>query len=534
MSHILFKKIGAVFLAALLIFSLTSCSDESADAVIRVEIDAMPLTLDPQLASADSELLAVHNIYEGLFRLDENDNAVNAVCSDYTVSDDRLTYTFTLSDKAMWKNDTPVTADDFVYGIRRGISPVTKAPFAGTLSCIKNAAKVSAGEISETELGVTALDDHTLKIELEYENPALTEILASPIAMPCNEQFFESAAGRYGMTQKTIMSNGSFRVYQWQDKQIRLTNSSSYAGDHKAKCAAVLLNLTDSKAENLRIDRITNGDVDIGKVTDEELASSDLSKVQITSFENISYILAVNPQSGLGKGQLAYVWSKAFDRSKFSGSLPSGLTPADSLTPSALTIAGGNFESRSGLYDLSYDPQTAKSELLEAVSQLSGGKLPSIELLYPEVPGMKEVVTSIALDWQTELGAYVNIAADEASSIASKVKSGNYQIAVVPVSSSDNSVTGFFKNFLNTESGGMISGLDNSELSAAIGQLTSMQYSTSAVSHAQSCEEILSRIPNLIPLVFGHTHYAASSNIKSVNFTTSAGLCDLAYAVKKG
>lgn len=547
----LLKKAAALLVCAALLFTLAACGDDSADAVIRVELDSIPKTLDPQLASSESELLVVRNIYEGLFRMDENGDAVNGICTRYTLSDDHLTYTFSLNEAAVWKDKTPVTAQDFVFALRRAVDPITKAPLASTLSCIQNAPQILSGKLAVDQLGVTATDTHTLTIQLTYENPEFLEILASSIAMPCNEAFFLEAAGKYGLERETTLSNGSFRVYSWQDKQMRLNRCTTYAGEYRAKCAAAELSLADTN-DTTRAERIGSGSIDLGRITDAELLATDKSRLTLTSFEDVCYMLMVNPASSVGNPHLASIWGRSFDRSRLKSENPY-LTVTDGAIPSALTIGGQSYTAQY-LYTFPYDPQGAKAQLLDGVAHLSSGKLPSIDLLYPDVPGMKEIVTAVALDWQTGLGAYVNVVALSQQEIADKVSSGDYQIAVLPVSSADGSVVSFLSAFAEevqkpadaeadtpAEDTGDASsdvtvnrfGFAGSVYDEALAALTAGQYSTESLSLAARCEQLLAENPYITPLVFGRSHFAASGNMKSAYFLPG-GMCDLAVAVKKG
>ena len=82
--------------------------------------------------------------------------------------------------------DLRVTAHDFVFGIRRALMPDTKSPGAYRLYMIKNAEKVHKGLLPPEQLGVTAIDDFTLQIELEYASSEFMQVLTEPITAPCN------------------------------------------------------------------------------------------------------------------------------------------------------------------------------------------------------------------------------------------------------------------------------------------------------------------------------------------------------------
>ena len=72
---------------------------------------------------------------------------------------------------AKWSNGDPVTASDFVFAYQRIQDPATAAEYANILYPIKNAEKVNKGELKGDQLGVKAVDDHTLEITLEAPTP---------------------------------------------------------------------------------------------------------------------------------------------------------------------------------------------------------------------------------------------------------------------------------------------------------------------------------------------------------------------------
>lgn len=527
------NRIFAALLAAALLFSLCACGNDTADAVIRCELDSLPKTFDPQLAETKSELLAVRNLYEGLFRINNAGEAVPAAAKSYTVSDDGLTYTFSLRTDAQWRDETPLTADDFVFGFRRAADPITRSPFAASLYCIRNFSEIGDGSAALSQLGVRATDQHTLVIELEYYDPDFFNVLASAPAMPCNEAFFDSSAGQYGLTADTLLTNGSFRLFSWQESLVRVNKSSAYRGEYAAKCGAVIFSLASSDDETTRADRIANGTIDVGQISDTEFETVDSTKLSVASFEDISYVLIINPSASVGSEKIAEVFSHSFDRSKFEDGLHDYLSTADSLIPSSLTLLGKSYRSSSQItYDFSYEPAKSRADLLDAVKDLRGQTLPSVTLLYPETPGAKDIASAIALDWQENLGAFVNINELTVADMRSKVKSGEYQMAIVPVSSTDNTVIGFFDNF-KTGSASNIFGFSNAAFDAQVDLLLANRYNEISADYAQSAEKILAESPNIIHIAFGHTRFAYSSGILNIGFSLTGGSVDFAFAEKK-
>ena len=81
--------------------------------------------------------------------------------------DDGKKYVFKLREDAKWSNGEPVTAKDFVYSWKRAVDPDTKATYSYIMFDIKNAEKINKKELPADQLGVKAIDDYTLEVELD-------------------------------------------------------------------------------------------------------------------------------------------------------------------------------------------------------------------------------------------------------------------------------------------------------------------------------------------------------------------------------
>ena len=121
-------------------------------------------SLDPHKATAAGTKEIIFNIFEGLVKPDENGNLINAVASDYTISEDGLVYTFTLRDNVKFHNGNVVTAEDVKYSLERVSGLLDGTPLIYTLSTIKS---------------VDILDEKTVQVTVENAN---TELIYSFVA----------------------------------------------------------------------------------------------------------------------------------------------------------------------------------------------------------------------------------------------------------------------------------------------------------------------------------------------------------------
>lgn len=487
-------KALALILALLTVFSLSACGDSYQDAIIYFEIPEQPYTVDPQTASTDSELVIVGNIFEGLLRKNASGAIVCGACESFEYNN--LTYTFKLRDDILWSNEVPLTAHDFVFAFRRGVSPETQAPFASRLFPIVNAKEIYEGKKSADTLGVSAPDDTTLIIKLSYEEEGFEEALTTSVAMPCNEEFFKETGGTYGLNAESIMSCGSYKLTKWNKDSfgIRLYTNSLYSGTFTAKNSAVYI--TKDKDETA-IERLIGNNVDIAFIDCSLSDTAKENELRTIDYENICWFLTVSPEFSLDmrKSLAMLVGSEVY-----GGDLEAGYSPADSIYPCSVYENAGS----SGL--TLYNAEAAKALFAKEVSKLSEKKFPSgVKLYYYDNGVIKPVVTSIVGHWQNNLGAFVNIeAVSSAEKLVTELKNQNLDMAIFPVRADSTDLEEYLADF----------GIDAGNESALELQKKVLKDST------------------IFPIAFQNTTIAYSPALSDVFTTFGNGYIDFSFIVK--
>ena len=143
-----------------------SCT--AAGGTLNIMLETEVQSLDPQIATDGTSFEVIADYTDGLMQMDADGAAVPAIAETYDISEDGKTYTFHLRD-AKWSNGDAVTAADFVFGWQRAVDPANASEYSYMLSDIGqvvNAAEIIAGEKPVTDLGVTAVDDKTLEVQL--------------------------------------------------------------------------------------------------------------------------------------------------------------------------------------------------------------------------------------------------------------------------------------------------------------------------------------------------------------------------------
>jgi oligopeptide transport system substrate-binding protein len=190
-----------------------------------------PETLDPHRAEGVTAANVLRDLFEGLVTEAPDGTLIPGAAESWTLSDDGLVYTFKLQGKGRWSNGDPVTADDFVYGLRRSADPATLSEYSAILYPIENAAEVVAGTLPPERLGVRAVDAQTLEIRLHSPTPYLLGLLTHASTYPVHRKSVEQHGARFARPD-TLVSNGPFRLGEWVvQSHIRLLRNPHYHDD---------------------------------------------------------------------------------------------------------------------------------------------------------------------------------------------------------------------------------------------------------------------------------------------------------------
>ena len=156
-----------------------------------------------------------YDLYEGLATLDDHGNPTGGVAKSWDVSDDGKVYTFHLRDDAKWSNGDPITADDFVYTLRRVVDPKVAAEYAYIYAPILNADDINSGKETDlTKLGVEAVDPHTVKITLKAPTPYLIGLLAHTSSQIVNKAAVEKGGDQWTRPGNNVTS-GAYTITEW-------------------------------------------------------------------------------------------------------------------------------------------------------------------------------------------------------------------------------------------------------------------------------------------------------------------------------
>ena len=386
------KSLKIIVAAALAASMLVGCGSTSDDkAIYNFSSEADVTSLDSSVSDDGVSFNAIHAFSEGLMDITAKGGTklVPAAASSYKVSDDGLTYTFTIRKNAKWSNGDDLTADDFVYSWRKLIGNAGSYAyiFGKEGACIKNADELA--ELGTTagdkikELGVEAKDKKTLQVTLSQPCPYFLEIMTFPCFYPQNQKFVEKCGSKYATDAKYLLANGPFKVTKWtKSNKITFEKNDKYYDADKVELDGLNMYLVqDPKTAAAAFD---NGKVDFATIN-SALVDKYEGKDSLVKFkQGYMYYLYLNfNNKALANTNIRKALSLAIDRKDLCNKvLKDGSREADGFVSADFTYGPDGKEYRSEGKDYTeYNLKEAQAAFDQGLKELGVSSL-KLRLLY--------------------------------------------------------------------------------------------------------------------------------------------------------
>lgn len=530
----LHKRITAAFLAAVFCICLCSCNkkDKSPEnSIIYYNIAYDPDTLDPQIANDSVSELLIMNLYEGLVRLDAEDNITQGAAEKWDISSDRKVYTFHLRKNLKWSDGTKLTAKDFVYGIQRSVSGKTNSPTAKTLFCIKNAQRINKNEADLNTLGVTADDDTTVTIELEYPDSEILNLLTTPPAMPCNKAFFDRSAGQYGREDDKVLGNGAFMMEKgdWeQNHSVFLRKNKNYTGKDEPVPAGIDCSIGKEIPDVYN--SIISGDIDCGAISNDDLDKAKKQDLHLKGFGDTIWGISFNTQDNLLKSEsIRHSLLSSVKSGLMPEKMPESCAKVSALIPDTAELNDQSYRKLAG--EAAYHPKNNPEQLLAAgLEELELDAIPNITILCTDDKNTQTYVNNLIETWNGFTGAYFNKKPVSDSELNEKIKSGNFQIAIASLKSSGTTPLSTLELF---ESSSVYNAacLKSAEYDSMIDDIRK-NLTAASVPKIKQAEEYILDHALFYPLYTQYRYYAGAKNVDDIIFHPYGGEIDFFYASK--
>ncbi len=385
-----------------------------AEQVLRRGNGAEVQTLDPHRAEGVPASNILRDLYEGLVIEAPDGRLVPGAADRWEIDEDGRVYRFHLRETARWSNGDPVTARDFVYGLRRSVDPATGSKYAQVLAPILNAEAIVAGELPVEELGVKALDDHLLEIILKAPTPYFLGLLTHSSTYPVHRPSVEQYGERFSRPGR-LVSNGAYRLAEWVvQSHVKLVRNHHYWNDAATRIDTVYYYpIEDSSAE---LKRYRAGEIDITEAIPLQqfrwIRSNLGDELKVAPYLGTYYYgfnLTQPPFRDAPK--LRRALSLAVNREILVEKITAmGEKPLYSWVPEGIP---GYEPARLDYADWPHSKRVAEARRLYAEAGYSRARPLTVELRYNTSENHRKVAIAIAAMWKQALGVKVRLVNEE-------------------------------------------------------------------------------------------------------------------------
>jgi len=379
-----------------------------AETVLNRGNGAEPETLDPHKSTGVPEANIIYEYLEGLVTYDVNGEIAPGVATSWDISDDGLTYIFHLRDDSKWSNGDPVTAEDFVYSLRRAVDPVTAADYASVLAPIKNAEEIIASKVPPDQLGVEAVDAHTLKITLNGPTPYFIGLVRHHIAYPVHRATVEKFGDQWTRPGNAV-GNGAYTIAEWTPQaSLTLVKNPTFHDAANVKIDKVVFYPTEDIPEELK--RFRAGELDITyEVPSDQIKWAEQNmpeELHNTPYFGTYYYVVNLTQEPLNDVRLRRALALAIDRETLTEKITQGgELPGYSWVPPGIP---GYTPQYVDFKDMTQEQRNEEAKKLLAEAGYGPDNPLTIELLYNTSDNHKKIAVAVAAMWKQTLGVVAN------------------------------------------------------------------------------------------------------------------------------
>ncbi|WP_252730643.1 ABC transporter substrate-binding protein [Colwellia sp. E2M01] len=386
-------------------------------------------SLDPHKVEGLGASIVLRDLMEGLTSEDANGNLIPLIAERWTTTDNK-SFTFYLRKDAKWSNGERVTAHDFVYSWRRLLDPNTASPYAWYLemTTMQNAADIIKGDKKPETLGVKALDDFTLQVQLNESLPYFPKMLVHTSTKPVHQATIEKFGSKWTRAGNFV-GNGAFTLKKWTvNERIVLEKNPLYMDADEVIIEQVsYLPIENQVAE---MNRFLSGEIDItdsvpnehfNRLSEKYSDSLKISPLLCTYYYGVRVTNPPFDDVRIRKA-LAYALDRDIITQYITGK---GEAPAYYFTPDKTAdmvaelpeYATWSQEKRN----------TEAQRLLKEVGYDEDNPL-EFELLYNTSENHKKIATAVRQLWKQSLPVKVSLINEEWKTFLDTRRFGTYQL----------------------------------------------------------------------------------------------------------
>lgn len=545
------RKALCVLLAGAMAFGVTACggggkkneggSGEKVKAdeqVLRLSISSEPTILDPFQIQDDTAYNISYAVTEPLFRISGEDGKEwePGLATDYEVNEDATVYTVKMREDAKWSDGTPITSEDVVYSFQRAVDPTFASPKANDYFELKNAEAVAKGEMDKSELGVKALDEHTVEFTLARSIDYFIDCLKVPGYAPIQKKAAEEFKDLYGAEVENMVFSGPFVVKEWvHDNSITLEKNENYWDAENVTLEFIEMSITSDK--NAIQGMYESGDLDIRRIGAEEIAKYEgTPELRTVPRLGVSFI-EFNPRiEFLNNIKIREALSIAFDRQAYAENvIKNKKLAAYGMVPYGIRgVEGKDFREQQGdlVKDSATDPDAiskAKKLLEEGLAEL--GKTQKemedfLQIYCVDSEGSKLQAQAVQAMWKDNLGLEIAVSPMQVKMLIPMLVEGTFHCVIGGSNVASYPDASEFFSFIYDEGK-----MDDPEF-ISLWEKQMSQIGEERIKTLQEIEKLVLDKYVYIPQNFVENDYAVSENVEGLSIWPFGAEYDFKHVVK--
>jgi oligopeptide transport system substrate-binding protein len=413
-------------------YSLT-LREANKNKILLITVGSEPRTLDPQEAQGVTEHHIIMAMIEGLVapNIDDQSKVVPGMADRWQHNDDYSVWTFHIGEDRKWSNGDPVTAEDFVFSYKRMLTASFGAQYSDNLFILKGAEDYYRGKITDfSQVGVKALDSHTLRIELVGPTPYLLSLVQHDSWLPVNPKVIlkfgniDTRDSKWTRAEN-YLANGPFKMKSWRPNDV----------------IEVVRNPLYWDAANVKLNGINFYSIENGNTQERAFQAGQLHKTDQVPLDKVPYyrrmrpeLIRIDPSEGvyfyriniarkpLNDPKVRLALNLAIDRDAIvKNILREDQKPASGYTPPGM----GDYQP---LDKMHYDPERARQLLAEA-GYPNGKGFPKFTVHFNTSESHRAIAEAIQQMWKEELNIDVGLENQEWKVYLDTQNNKNYDLS---------------------------------------------------------------------------------------------------------
>ncbi len=493
--------------------------------IVKLSFSYLPSSLDPRIDGDEVSFTIIKMLFEGLTRLDEKGAPHLAIAHSVEISPDLKRYLFKLK-RCHWSDGSLVTAYDFECSWKKILSPHFSTLFSYLFHPIKNAQKAKEGLCSVDDVGIKALNNLLLAVDLEYPTPEFLELTALPIYSPVHHEIDKTHPDWGLRGSEDFVCNGPFLLKKTtRNLRCELVKNAFYWDAENVKLEQMNLSKDSSLVAH---SMFKNEEIDwLGMPLRpwepffEEHPESETSSI----LSGVNWCLFNTEKFPFHNANLRKAFLLAINQKELVSRLPGNCVPA--ITPLPLS------------HTLNHEPdhlqgnETLALELFELALKelgLNRKQFPLVTLTFAHTVVREKTARYLAEKWKLLFQIPCRVEKYEYSVFFSKMMKADFQVATLHWKSWVDHPLYTLKIFKHQKDTINFARWSHVKYQELLDLAQAEIDPTQKIKHLTAAERILMEEAPLIPLYYEKEKILKKSHLKQVLYSKTTGYLDFKYA----